>query len=110
MRGYWNRKRGTPLKQLLKTAGFLPGDQADILPNRYLRIKRTNKGKLSSHPTVKKYRRSILNSWIETDPLFAQVMLIGDNRPFISALVVLNKDEWKRLAVTLELILILRTL
>ena len=31
---------------------------------------------------------------ITSDPLFEQAMVIGENRPFVAALVVLNPAEW----------------
>ncbi len=40
---------------------------------------------------------------ISTDPLFEQVMIIGEGRPFLSAIVVLNKDRWAQLAAELSL-------
>ena len=101
MRGYWNRKEDTA-KAITEDGWLSTGDQADILPNRYLRIKGRIK-KIIVTSNGEKVPPVDIEQLIETDPLFAQVMLIGDNRPFISALVVLNKDEWKRLAVTLEL-------
>jgi len=35
--------------------------------------------------------------------LFEQVMVVGENRPFISAFVVLNKSLWSELATGLNL-------
>ena len=40
---------------------------------------------------------------IEIDPLFDQAFVIGENRPFISCMVVVNPDEWKKFAGTLGL-------
>ena len=40
---------------------------------------------------------------IETDPLFDQAMVYGDNRPFIVGLLVLNKDNFERFVVSLNL-------
>ncbi len=40
---------------------------------------------------------------ISTDPLFEQVMIIGEGRPFLSAIVVLNKDKWAQLARNIDL-------
>ncbi len=40
---------------------------------------------------------------ISTDPLFEQVMIIGEGRPFLSAIVVLNPERWRQLAGSLSL-------
>ena len=32
---------------------------------------------------------------IQTDPLFEQVMVVGEARPFITALAVVNEAEWE---------------
>jgi long-chain acyl-CoA synthetase len=37
------------------------------------------------------------------DSLFEQSMVIGDNRPYLSALLVLNPEQWKILAEQLNL-------
>jgi long-chain acyl-CoA synthetase len=37
------------------------------------------------------------------DPLFEQVMILGEGRPYLSALVVLNRERWEALAARLEL-------
>ncbi len=39
---------------------------------------------------------------ISTDPLFEQVMIIGEGRAFLSAIVVLDKDKWAQLASSLS--------
>jgi long-chain acyl-CoA synthetase len=40
---------------------------------------------------------------IALDPLFEQVMVIGDNRPYLSALIVLNREQWTGYAASLGL-------
>jgi long-chain acyl-CoA synthetase len=35
---------------------------------------------------------------IHMDPLFEQVLLYGEGKPFLSAIVVLNDEEWVRAA------------
>jgi long-chain acyl-CoA synthetase len=35
---------------------------------------------------------------ISTDPLFEQVMVVGEGKPFLSAVAVLNREEWIKLA------------
>ena len=38
---------------------------------------------------------------LETDPLFAQTYVVGEARPFISFVAVLNVEKWKELAAKL---------
>ena len=40
---------------------------------------------------------------IQEDPLFEQVFVCGENRPFISAVLVLQPDLWKALCAEMEL-------
>jgi long-chain acyl-CoA synthetase len=40
---------------------------------------------------------------IGEDPLFEQVMVIGEGRSFVAALAVLNREEWNKLAQSLQL-------
>jgi len=40
---------------------------------------------------------------IATEPIFEQVLVIGENRPFLAAIVVLNPGQWKLLAERLGL-------
>src|SRR5690606_2236463 len=35
---------------------------------------------------------------IAADPLFEQVLIVGEGRPYLSALAVLNDGQWKRFA------------
>ena len=35
---------------------------------------------------------------IGRDPLFEQVMLIGEGKPYLSVMTVLNQEQWKKLA------------
>jgi long-chain acyl-CoA synthetase len=35
---------------------------------------------------------------MECDPLFAQAFVLGENRPFVTAVAVLHGEEWKDLA------------
>ena len=35
---------------------------------------------------------------IARDPLFEQVMLLGEGKPYLSVMVVLNADHWRKLA------------
>lgn len=44
-----------------------------------------------------------LEQAIGMDPLVNQVMVVGENRPFITALVVVNPLEWEKLCESLSL-------
>lgn len=39
-----------------------------------------------------------LEAAIETDPLFSQCYVIGENRPYLSLITVVNPDEWASFA------------
>ena len=40
---------------------------------------------------------------IAKDPLFDQIMVIGEQKSFLSAITVLNRTEWEKLAKSLRL-------
>lgn len=40
---------------------------------------------------------------ITADPLFEQALVVGENRPFIACVAVLQREEWQRLAQALAL-------
>jgi len=40
-----------------------------------------------------------IESAIARDPLFEQVMLLGEGKPYLAVMTVLNADHWKKLCV-----------
>ena len=101
MRGYWKRPEDT--RKTLDPDGWLStGDQADILPGRYLKIKGRIK-EIIVTSTGEKVPPVDLEQAIETDPLIDQAMVYGENRPFICALIVVNSDHFDRFASSLNL-------
>ncbi len=40
---------------------------------------------------------------IGSDPLFEQSMIIGEGRPYLTLLAVLNQEMWQQLATTLDI-------
>ena len=101
MRGYWKREDAT--REVFTEDGWLrTGDQADILPNGYVRIKGRIK-EIIVTSTGEKIPPADLEMAIENDPLFAQVMAVGEDLPYISALIVLEKRAWEDLAKELSL-------
>ncbi len=100
MLGYWQREEAT--REVLDEQGWLhTGDLADIKDeNIYIR------GRLKDilvTSTGEKVAPADMEMTITLDPLFEQAMVIGEGRPFISALLVINLKAWQNLASTLGL-------
>ncbi len=100
MKGYWKRPEDT-LKTIDPEGWLYTGDQARILEDRFLQITGRIK-EIIVTTNGEKVPPVDIEQAIECDPLFAQAMILGDNRPFISALAVLNREEWERLAISLD--------
>ncbi len=101
MKGYYNRLEDT--KAAFTDDGYLKtGDIGAFDEKGYLRIVGRIK-EIIVTSTGEKVPPADLEMAIEYDPLFDQAYVIGENRPFISTIVVLNKSEWTTLANTLGL-------
>jgi long-chain acyl-CoA synthetase len=93
MVGYWHKPDET--RRVIEADGWLhTGDQARIEEGRITIIGRIKDIIVTS--TGEKIAPADLENAIISDPLFEQAMVIGERRPFIAALVVLNADEWRR--------------
>ncbi len=94
MRGYWNNPQAT--SAVLSEDGWLnTGDQAAIDANGFVRIT----GRLKEIIVMgngEKIPPVDMELAIQLDPLFEQVLVLGEGRPFLVALVVLNDAEWVR--------------
>lgn len=96
MKGYWKRPDATA--EAFTDDGWLrTGDQADLSDAGRIRIKGRIK-EIIVTSTGEKIPPTDLELAIQTDPLFEQVMVVGEGRPFITALAVVNEKEWQRLA------------
>ena len=101
MKGYWNRPDATA--DVFTEDGWLrTGDQADILPSGHVRIKGRIK-EIIVTSTGEKIPPADLEMAIETDPMFSQVMAVGEGLPYVSILAVLSKEHWMDLAKELNL-------
>ena len=101
MKGYWNRPQAT--REAFTEDGWLKtGDVGEFDHEGFLRIVGRIK-EIIVTSTGEKVPPADLELAIEIDPLFDQAYVIGENRPFISTIVVLNKEEWRKLAATLDL-------
>lgn len=100
MKGYWNRPDDT--RNIMMDGGWLrTGDQAVIEQGRIRISGRLKEIMVTS--TGEKVPPADLELAIMSDALFEQAMVVGENRPFISAYVVLNKEMWTELAHSLNL-------
>jgi long-chain acyl-CoA synthetase len=93
MLGYWHRPEET--LRIKQADGWLhTGDQARIENGRISITGRIKDILVTS--TGEKIAPVDLETAMLADPLFEQAMVIGENRPFLSALVVLNAKAWQR--------------
>lgn len=100
MKGYWKRPEDTT--RVLDSEGWLStGDVGEINETGLLRIKGRIK-EIIVTSTGEKVPPVDLELALETDPLFSQAYVVGENKPFISAVTVLNPEEWKKLAAELK--------
>jgi long-chain acyl-CoA synthetase len=92
MVGYWRKPAETAA--VLERDGWLhTGDQARIERGR-IRIEGRIKDIIVTS-TGEKIAPVDLENAITADPLFEQVMVVGEGRPFLAALVVLNATAWR---------------
>jgi len=97
MAGYLNRPEDTA-KAI--TDGWLhTGDQA-VLRDGRIHIKGRIKDIIVTS-TGEKIAPGDMELAIQHDPLFAQAMVIGENRPFLCVLAVLEPNEWRKVSAAL---------
>ena len=101
MMGYWNNPEAT--RAVLSEDGWLnTGDQARIDEHGFIHITGRIKeiivlGNGEKVPPVD------MEMAIQVDPLFEQVLVYGEAKPYLSAIVVLNDEEWGRTAAEAQL-------
>jgi long-chain acyl-CoA synthetase len=96
MLGYWNNPEAT--RAVLSDDGWLnTGDQVRIDDQGFIHITGRVKeiivmGNGEKVPPVD------MELAIQMDPLFEQVMVYGEAKPYLAAVVVLNDEEWARIS------------
>jgi long-chain acyl-CoA synthetase len=100
MLGYWENPEATA--SAIDAEGWLhTGDKACVDEQGYVFIT----GRIKDIIVLgngEKLPPADMEMAIQLDPLFEQVMIIGEGRPFLSALVVLNHDLWPEVARELD--------
>jgi long-chain acyl-CoA synthetase len=100
MLGYWQHEEAT--REVLDADGWLyTGDLAELQDDTiFIRGRRKD---ILVTSTGEKVAPADMEMAITLDPLFEQALVIGEGKPYISALLVLNRDAWKKLASELGL-------
>jgi long-chain acyl-CoA synthetase len=97
MSGYWQNEKAT-VAAFTEDGWLRTGDQAHIDDDGFIYIT----GRLKEILVLsngEKVPPGDMEMAVSLDTLFEQVMVVGDNRPALSALIVLNRDEWKEFAL-----------
>jgi len=100
MRGYWKNEDAT--RAMIDAEGWLhTGDQARVdAEGHYTIVGRIKDIIVLSNG--EKVPPGDMESAILLDPLFEQVMIVGEGRPYLAALVVLNAEHWQAFAASLH--------
>lgn len=100
MLGYWNNEDAT--QKAIDTDGWLhTGDKARIEDGRIFITGRIKEIIVLS--TGEKVPPADMEMAIALDNLFEQVIVLGESKPYLTALVVLEADQYRALAKTLSL-------
>jgi long-chain acyl-CoA synthetase len=101
MAGYWKNPAATAAV-IDRDGWFHTGDQARIDDRGHIVITGRLK-EIIVLSTGEKVAPEELEIAIGVHPLFEQVLVVGEGRPYLAALVVLNGREWEKLARRLAL-------
>ncbi|MCP4385354.1 MAG: long-chain fatty acid--CoA ligase [Hyphomicrobiales bacterium] len=95
MQGYWNRPEDTA--RTIDGNGWLhTGDLAAVREDRLVILGRVHDVIVTA--TAEKLSPHDLEMRIVSDPLFEQAVVVGNARPFLVALVVLEPAQWQAFA------------
>jgi long-chain acyl-CoA synthetase len=98
MLGYWGKEAAT--REMIGSDGWLnTGDTARIDADGHVFVTGRLK-EIIVMSTGEKVAAIDVESAIVRDPLFEQVMVLGEARPFLSVLAVVNGDEWSKACAT----------
>ncbi len=100
MRGYWENEEAT--RALIDADGWVhTGDKARVDADGHFTIIGRIKDIIVLN-NGEKVPPSDMESAILLDPLFEQVMVVGEGKPYLAALTVLNKEHWQAFAASIN--------
>lgn len=91
MKGYWKRPEATAAA-FTEDGWLRTGDQAELVHGRVRLLGRIKEIIVTS--TGEKISPADVEGALLADPLVEQVMLLGDHRPYVAAMVVLHAETW----------------
>ena len=100
MRGYWQNEEAT--RALIDAEGWVhTGDKARVDAEGFYTIVGRIKDIIVLN-NGEKVPPTDMESAILLDPLFEQVMIVGEGKPYLAALTVLNGEQWQIFAASLK--------
>lgn len=101
MQGYWKNEEAT--RAMIDADGWLhSGDKARLDEYGHFTIVGRIKDIIVLN-NGEKVPPTDMESAILLDPLFEQVMIVGEGKPYLAALTVLNEDHWQTFAASLNI-------
>lgn len=100
MRGYWKNEEAT--RAMIDADGWLhTGDKTSMDARGHYAIVGRIKDIIVLN-NGEKVPPTDMESAILLDPLFEQVMVVGEGKPYLAALTVLNEEHWQTFAASLN--------
>ncbi|MET7366266.1 AMP-dependent synthetase/ligase [Streptomyces sp. NPDC005566] len=97
--GYWDTERGETVPYSEEGTWFPTGDLGALDEDGYLTITGRKKDIIITSGG-KNVIPAPLEDWLRAHPLVGQCLVVGDNRPFVTALITLEPDglaHWRRM-------------
>jgi long-chain acyl-CoA synthetase len=91
MKGYWNNPEATA--ESIRDGWFHTGDLGELDADGFLRITGRKK-EIIVTAGGKNVAPALLEDRLRGHPLVSQVLVVGDRKPFIGALVTIDEEAW----------------
>ncbi|MFF8830737.1 AMP-dependent synthetase/ligase [Streptomyces sp. NPDC015131] len=97
--GYWDAQRGTAVPAVASDGWLATGDLGALDEDGYLTITGRKKDLIITSGG-KNVTPAPLEDWLRAHPLVSQCVVVGDDRPYVTALITLEPDglaHWRRM-------------